>query len=81
MIVWFGIGVFVGMLPLLYYAALLDFGTLYQRLVRFHYLTLEARGVDPLKSASQMLTRPCGVRSPHGRAGGLPCATAGRSSF
>lgn len=56
-IVWFGIGSFAGMLPLFYYAALVDFGTLYQRLVRFHYLTLQAQGVDSLKSASQMLTR------------------------
>ena len=55
MAAWLGIGVFIGMLPLVYYAAS-DFGSLFQRLVRFHYLTLEARGLEPAKSASQILT-------------------------
>jgi flagellar biogenesis protein FliO len=55
MIAWFGVGAFFGMLPLGYYAAM-DFGSFFRRLVQFHYLTLEARGLDPIKSASQILT-------------------------
>jgi len=55
-VIFLGIGALVGMLPLAYYAAS-DFGAFYQLLVRFHYLTLETRELDPVKSASQIVTQ------------------------
>ncbi len=59
MVVWLAVGAIIGMLPLLYYAAL-DFDALFQRLVRFHYLTLQSRGLDSMKSVSQILTQLSG---------------------
>jgi hypothetical protein len=56
MVVSLGIGAFVGMLPLVYYAVL-DFDALFQRIVHFHYLDRETRGLDATKAASQMLTQ------------------------
>jgi hypothetical protein len=58
-VVWITVGALIGMLPLLYYAAV-DFDALFQRLVRFHYLTLQSRGLDSLKSVSQILTQLSG---------------------
>jgi hypothetical protein len=56
MVVALGVGAFIGMSPLVYYAAL-DFGSLFKRLVQFHYLTLQTRGLDSVHSASQILAQ------------------------
>jgi hypothetical protein len=52
--VWFGIGAFFGILPLAYYAAV-DFGSLFQNTVRFHYLVRQQIGFDLAHSAKQTL--------------------------
>lgn len=53
-VVWFCLGVFVGVLPLIYYIAV-DFRALYKHAVRFHHLTLQARGLGVNGSPTQVL--------------------------
>ena len=79
-VAWFCFGVFAGAMPLLYYLAV-AFNALYEHAVRFHHLTLQARGLGANGSPAQLLYSLLRFRRTHDGALGIRCATISRSAF